>query len=95
VYTALPFVTATLDGEPFPLEVSSDGEYRVASAFIELAPGETRMLQMQLAGGLDLSAGYHLVTRSPAGVRPIPITVTVDGLSLEENQAVGDQAGGS
>lgn len=82
VYTALPFISATLDGQPFPFSVGADSGYLVASSFIDIPAGSTAHVVLELDGGLDLSRGYSLVVRTPATAHPFPINVTSDGVPL-------------
>ena len=84
VYSALPFVEATLDGEPYPFSVGADKGYLVATSFIDIPPGETVVVQLLLEGGLDLSDGYSLVVRTPPTVRPFRTQIIEGETTLDE-----------
>ncbi|MGE0304533.1 MAG: DUF4012 domain-containing protein [Acidimicrobiia bacterium] len=84
VYTPLDFTNATVDGESYPFSVNEDNGYLVLSAFVDIPPKSTMVVELSLVGGLDLSDGYSLVLRTPPTARPFRTTVTVDGTRLAE-----------
>ena len=87
VYTALPFTSATVDGKPYPFSLGVDSGYLVTSAFIDIAPGATTTVVLELEGGLDLRDGYSLVVRTPPTARPFPVTAVVNGVTLTDAKA--------
>ncbi len=77
VYSAVPFSSATLDGEPIEMESGAEAGWAVASAFVELSSKESARLVVRFEG--VPAADGPVAVRVPATVRPLPLTVTVDG----------------
>jgi hypothetical protein len=84
VYSGLPFVSATLDGEEYPFSAGHDGEFLVASTFVDIAAGDTAVVKLTFEGGLDLSDGYSLVVRTPPTARPFNTSVVANGVTLAD-----------
>ena len=82
VYSGLPFASATVDGVPVGFTLDEDNGYFLMTSFVDIGPGQTVVVEMQMDGGLDLSDGYSLVVRTPPTARPFPIGVQVDGVAL-------------
>lgn len=59
VYSSLQPLSARLDGKPFELVVERELGRFVSSGFIDLAAGQERRLELDLAGGVDLSEGAY------------------------------------
>ncbi|MFM7686204.1 MAG: DUF4012 domain-containing protein, partial [Actinomycetota bacterium] len=47
VYTAIPMIAATLDGEQVGMQTSAVFGWRASSRFIDIGPGETRTIKLQ------------------------------------------------
>ena len=57
--------TVTLDGEPLDLPVERELGLNVVSDYVDIGPGATRRIDVELAGGLDLSDGWYRFTYVP------------------------------
>ncbi len=65
-YTPHALADATIDGEPFGVEVQRELGLRVYSRFIQIPPGETRTIELDLTGQLDSGSTYDLdIYRQP------------------------------
>ncbi len=73
-----------LHGDPYAFSVNADSGYLVMSAFIDIPPQSTVVVELSLVGGLDLSDGYSLVLRTPPSARPMTTRVIVDGATIAE-----------
>jgi hypothetical protein len=78
LYTALPMVSATLDGEATTLETDRALGWNVAAQLVDIAPGTSRVLVLDLAGQLD-AAHYSFVTRTQPLTHPAVTLATVAG----------------
>lgn len=79
VHHALTAIAATVDGEPVAFQVGVEGEYFVSSTLLEIPAGATKVVTITLIGQIESDADYRLAVRSPPMVRPLPISVSVDG----------------
>lgn len=77
VYTGLPMESVTLDGEPSTMETGTSLGWNVASTFLNIPPGGTRVVTLQVAGVLT-SPDRALVTRDQPIVKVQPIVVSRD-----------------
>ena len=77
VYTPLDREGATLDGQPVGLANHQELGYRVYSTRLDLAPGETRVLKIELRGNVDDE--YALVVRPQPMAIADSYTVRVEG----------------
>jgi len=68
---------ATLDGEQFGIDTTTEAGYDVASNFLVVGPSERSTVVAHLAGTYDPAVGYSLVVRNQAAVRPFVTTVTI------------------
>jgi hypothetical protein len=73
IYTALPVVGVTLDGQPSGLETDTVFGWNVGSQFIDIPSGATRRLVIELAG--SLAAPGPPVIRSQPLVLPVTYTI--------------------
>jgi hypothetical protein len=78
LYTALPMVSATLDGEATTLETDRALGWNVAAQLVDIAPGTSRVVELDLAGQLD-AAHYSFVTRTQPLTHPAVTLATVTG----------------
>jgi hypothetical protein len=78
LYTALPMVSATLDGEATTLETDKALGWNVASQLVDIAPGTSRVVKLDLAGELG-AARYSFVTRTQPLAHPAVTVATVTG----------------
>ena len=60
LYSPLQLEEARLDGQAQPMESQQELDRWVYSTFIELGPGQTRTLELDLVGQLDPSHDYRL-----------------------------------
>lgn len=79
IFTTLPFVDAELDGKPVGFANSTEEGFVVSSTYLQIDASSTSTLVVELAGRLDLAAGYRLAVRSPPMARPAAISVSVNG----------------
>lgn len=70
LYTALPVLSATIDGEPLLVETGREQDWRTARAMIDVPPGGSRTITLEVGGELDLADGYTIVTRPQPLVAP-------------------------
>lgn len=78
LYSALPVIGFRIDGEPAGFTSGTEQGYVVTSTFIDIAPGATVQMALDVGGSIDPAAEYRLVTRMPPAVGPVPFTVSVD-----------------
>ena len=78
LYTALPMMSASLDGEATTLETDTALGWNVASQLVDIAPGTSRVLKLDLTGQLDSSV-YSFVTRTQPLAHPAVTVATVTG----------------
>jgi hypothetical protein len=71
-------VSAQLDGEVTTLQTDHALGWNVASQLLDIAPGATRVLVLDLAGALD-APHYSFVTRAQPLARPVKTVATVNG----------------
>jgi hypothetical protein len=65
-YTPHALNDARLDGEPLGVEVQRELGLRVYSRFLEIAPGESRVIELELEGRLESGSTYELdIFRQP------------------------------
>ncbi len=76
IYTALPMRAATLDGQVTTLETAQVLGWNVASQLLDIAPGATRVVVLDLAGPLD-AAQYSFVTRLQPLTHPAKTVATI------------------
>ena len=85
VYSALPVAGMTVDTVARPADATaSTQEFDISTLNLQIAPGSTMQIQVQLAGPLDLTDGYHLVIRNSAAVSPLDMTLVVDEAIAED-----------
>jgi hypothetical protein len=85
VYSALPVLSASLDGSPLPLEPGREEGWITSRAPVTVPAGGSRTITLELSGRLDLRDGYSLVTRPQPLVAPERhdlVVTTTDGEAL-------------
>lgn len=75
IYSALVPTKVSLDGKPLDLGVERELGLNVVSDNIDIGPGETRRIDVELEGGLDLADGWYRFTYIPQ-VQNLPDEVT-------------------
>lgn len=75
IYTGLPMVGVSLDGVPSTMETDTSLGWNVAATFLNIGPGETRVLTMQVRGTLK-DPSHPFVTRTQPMVKPSPVVVS-------------------
>jgi Protein of unknown function (DUF4012) len=70
VYTALPVVSASRDGEPLVIETGREQGWITSRALVTIPPGASTTVTLDLAGPLDIPDGYSLSTRPQPLVAP-------------------------
>ncbi|MDQ1424409.1 MAG: hypothetical protein QOD72_1907, partial [Acidimicrobiaceae bacterium] len=78
IYTALPMVSATIDGEVTTLETDRVLGWNVASQLVDIAPGTSRVFVLDLAGGLDATP-YSFITRAQPLDHPVNTVTSLVG----------------
>jgi hypothetical protein len=77
-YTPHLLREASVDGERIPMEVQREGGFRVYSNFLELAPGQEMIIELQLMGELQPGDDYTLdIGRQPV-VNPDRVSARVE-----------------
>ena len=72
VYTVLPMVSVKVGGEVSSMETGQVFGWNVASRFLDVPPGETVVVQLQLSGTLSVAKRGQVVTRvQPMVVSPV------------------------
>lgn len=84
IYTALPVTSARIDGVDVPLQAEIEFGRAVYSTVLAIPAGDFATIDLQLAGDLDLSAGYEMTL----GAQP---TVTPDQVSWRIASIPGDR----
>jgi hypothetical protein len=59
-YSALPVISARIDGQDAPIASHTEFGHGVYSFVIALGPGDFATLELRIAGSLDLSSGYNM-----------------------------------
>lgn len=91
VYSAMFLEEATADGQPFEMAEGAELGRQVYSQFVTLAPGQTMVLRLALAGPLDLSERYRLDIGHQPMANPDEVEVSVrtaDGFTLTPVQGL-------
>jgi hypothetical protein len=70
IHSRLGYVRSTDPTDNLEWWFSSEQGHNVSSVYVDVPPGETVNLTVDLGGSLDLSNGYSLTFRNPAAVRP-------------------------
>ena len=70
IHSRLGYVRSTDPTDNLDWWFSSEQGHNVSSVYVDVPPGETVNLTVDLGGSLDLSNGYSLTFRNPAAVRP-------------------------
>jgi hypothetical protein len=78
LYTALPMVSATIDGAVTTLETDHALGWNVASQLVDIAPGTSRVLVLDLAGSLDATP-YSFITRAQPLDHPVNTVTSLVG----------------
>ena len=76
VYTVLPMVSVKVGGEVSSMETGQVFGWNVASRFLDVPPGETVVVQLQLSGTLSVAKRGQVVTRVQPMVVPPVHTIT-------------------
>ena len=76
VYTALPVTEVRLDGQPSGMEFSQTFGWNSAATFLDIAPGQSRTLTLQMQGVLPVGA-YRFITRTQPLALAETMTTTV------------------
>ena len=85
VYTGLPVIGFAVGDEPGEFEVGTELGYTTSTAFFDLAPGSETKVVIYVEGSIPDDVPYRVtVTNSPL-VRPMPVTVSVNGTALSES----------
>jgi hypothetical protein len=70
IYTALPVVSASLDGSPLPIETGREHGWVTSRAAVTIPSAGSRTIELEVAGSLDVRDGYSLATRPQPLVAP-------------------------
>ena len=74
-FSSRALTSARLDGKPVALQPDTEGGYRVASTFVDLAPQSTRTFELVYSGRIDVHTGRFRFDYLPqVMVRPDRIT---------------------
>ena len=85
LYSALSVTGITVNSTARgPDATSTSHGYQVSRLDLQIAPQSTMTIQVQLAGVLDLTDGYHVVIRNGASVSPLETNLVVDRSIVED-----------
>lgn len=73
VYSGMSMIAAAVDGEPVGMQTDRAFGWRVSSRFLDIPPGGTRIITLELRGAVDASVPFQVV-RQPL-VITTPVTV--------------------
>ena len=73
-YSARPVVSATLDGEPLGMQTSRVWGWNVATKLIDIPPGETVTVVMELSGPIS-NPSAPFATRAQPLVDPVSVVL--------------------
>jgi UDP-N-acetylmuramyl pentapeptide phosphotransferase/UDP-N-acetylglucosamine-1-phosphate transferase len=98
IYTPLGYTAATFDGQPQPLDGTTELQRNVYSAFVSVPAQSSRTLSLDLTGTLRLERGgwYRLDLVRQPGLTPDDVTVNIDvppGWRITEKKGVQRIAG--
>jgi hypothetical protein len=81
IHSRLGYFESAVPTDNLNWRFSTEQGHNVVSAYLDVAPGESREFTVEMGGGLDLRAGYSLTVRNPPAVRPwlMNIAVVEDG----------------
>ncbi|MEX0847397.1 MAG: DUF4012 domain-containing protein [Ilumatobacteraceae bacterium] len=81
VYTALPVQGATVDGLAVPVKTSVEADLHAASLLVRMPSGGSTTIVVTSSGAVGDPIAYTscVTLRTPPTVRPMPVTVTIDG----------------
>lgn len=79
LYAPFRYTAATIDGEAVGMTVDIEQGWTVMGTSVELAPGQTRVVEMTFEGTIDVAAGVpDPVTMMPNLVRGVTLTVETE-----------------
>jgi len=86
IYSPLELSGASLDATPASVRWEEELGWFRYTITLQLAPGQTRVLELELAGLLDLSDGYELQIHHQPVVNPdqVGVAVSAAGWQIEE-----------
>lgn len=96
IHSRLPLEGAAVDGATSSPLIGFEEGLFTADFFIDLAPGTTAEITVDLAGPLDLDvsdSAIPIVLRLPAAVRPVPATITFTAADGRVLQTTVERAG--
>ena len=84
VYTGLPVIGFAVGDEPGEFEVGTELGYVTSTAFFDLAPGSETKVVIYVEGSIPDDVPYRVTVSNSPLVRPMPVTVSVNGTALSE-----------
>ena len=79
IHSRLGYFESAVPTDNLNWRFSTEQGHNVVSAYLDVAPGESREFTVEMGGGLDLRAGYSLTVRNPPAVRPWLMNIAVVG----------------
>ncbi len=82
VYSAFRLDAARLDGEPLPMQAETELNRKVYSTFVDIPPGATVTLELDLQGQLPAGLGFYVFKAQPqplANPEQAELAITVAG----------------
>jgi hypothetical protein len=95
-YTPNLLRDATLDGEPWQMEIHKEGGYRIYARFLSLAPGQEVTVKLDLMGQLPAGGQYALDIGHQPVVQPDSLSARVElqrGWYLTDAEGEGVRSG--
>jgi hypothetical protein len=75
IHSRLGYVPSAVSDANVRWQFSTEQGHNVFSTYLDVAPGATREITLDLVGGLDLRAGYSLEVFNPPAVHPWSMNV--------------------
>lgn len=83
VYSGVPILDATIDGEPASFESAGEFGRQVATFLVTVPAGATVALELNASGSIDLTSGYDITLVNQPVVNPDSVSWTIRGEGSE------------
>ena len=93
IHSRLGYVPSNGSTDELDWWFSTEQGHNVVSAYVDVAPGERRTITLELAGVMDLRAGYSLTLKNPPAVRPWGVRVALVDKGRRNSLKVSSEAG--
>ena len=93
IHSRLGYVPSAVSDDNVRWQFSTEQGHNVFSTYIDVAPGATRQITLDLGGGLDLRAGYSLEVFNPPAVDPWSMNVRLSQYGSKATLVNSDRPG--